>query len=75
MILALLKLILCGVLIFFAIHLLTDKEASTTKKGIGIALAVIAALTLIPMLLTFTIYSIGVIFLAAIAYLIYKTIV
>jgi hypothetical protein len=73
MILALLKLILGGVLLFSAIQLLSNKEASTMQKGLGVGMGIFAAILLLPMLLTFTFYAIGVILLVIVGYLIVKT--
>ena len=73
MILALLKLILGGILLFSAIQLLSNKEASTMQKGLGVGMGIFAAILLLPMLLTFTFYAIGVIVLAIVGYLIVKT--
>ncbi len=73
MILALLKLILGGILLFSAMQLFSNKEASTMQKGFGVGLGIIAIILLLPMLLTFTFYAIGVIVLAIVGYLIVKT--
>lgn len=73
MILALFKLILGGILLFSAMQLLSNKEASTMQKGLGIGMVIAAAILLLPMLLTFTFYAIGVIVLVIVGYLIVKT--
>jgi hypothetical protein len=72
MILALLKLVLGCLLLFFALQLISNKEASLSQKALGLVLGAFGFIFLFPLILSLTTYTIIAVVVVFIAFIVYK---